>query len=100
MLWRFSDFKNLTLSTLSWLAKVDCHITVVTGTAYPYQKELNDFLNENNMHISHKVGLSAQEMKEELLETDLAIVPASGILFEAVAVGCSYYFRLLYAKPV
>ncbi len=83
-----SDAKNLTAMVLSWLPSKGYSVTVVLGNAYNHQDELNNVLEERqDLEIVVKSSLSAIEMRNELEQSDLAIVPASGILFEVISIG-------------
>ena len=84
-----SDPKNLTQIVLQVVIKF-AHfkkIIVVTGEAY---SETNSFkqLIASNPRIDQRYSLNEQQMLGTMLESDLAIVPASGILFEILATGC------------
>lgn len=82
-----SDFKNLTAKVLSWLPSKHYHVTVVLGDAYNHQEALNKVIKERqDLEIIVKNSLSAKEMELELEHADLAIVPASGILFEVISI--------------
>lgn len=83
-----SDSKNLTAKILSWLPSEKYKVTLVLGNAYSHRDELNKVIEENqDLDIFVKISLSAKEMKNELEQADLAIVPASGILFEVISTG-------------
>jgi len=81
-----SPAKNLTAKVLSWLPSNDYSVTVVLGNTASHQDLLNKVIEERrDLEIILKDSLSAKEMKLELEKTDLAIVPASGILFEVIS---------------
>lgn len=83
-----SDFKNLTAKVLSWLPSENYIVTLVLGNAYSHQDELNKVIEEReDLEIIVKKSLNTKEMRNELEQTDLAIVPASGILFEVISTG-------------
>ncbi|WP_428236149.1 UDP-2,4-diacetamido-2,4,6-trideoxy-beta-L-altropyranose hydrolase [Gracilimonas sp.] len=83
-----SDSKNLTAKVLSWLPLENYTVTLVLGNAYPHRDELNTVIEERkDLEIVVKNSLSAKEMSNELEQADLAIVPASGILFEVISTG-------------
>ncbi len=83
-----SDSKNLTAKVLSWLPAENYIVTLVLGNAYPHQEELNKVIGEReDLEIVVKNSLSAKEMRNELEDADLAVVPASGILFEVISTG-------------
>jgi len=80
-----SDFKNLTEQTLS--AATPFHefstIIAVTGSAYANLDSLEKAISRDK-RIIHYHGLEETEMLNVLKQADLAIVPASGILFEVL----------------
>jgi UDP-2,4-diacetamido-2,4,6-trideoxy-beta-L-altropyranose hydrolase len=81
-----SDSKNLTAKILSWIPSKDYSVTVVLGNAYSHQDKLAETIEERpDLEISVKTSLSAKEMRHELEKADLAVVPASGILFEVIS---------------
>lgn len=83
-----SDVKNLTVKILSWLPSKGYSVTVVLGNAYNHQDELNNVIEERqDLEIVVKSSLSAKKMRNKLIQADLAIVPASGILFEVISIG-------------
>ncbi|WP_421775362.1 UDP-2,4-diacetamido-2,4,6-trideoxy-beta-L-altropyranose hydrolase [Gracilimonas sp.] len=83
-----SDIKNQTAKILSWLPSKDYSITAVLGNAYMHKDILNKVIEKRtDLEIFVKDSLSDKEMRQELEQADLAIVPASGILFEVVATG-------------
>ena len=82
-----SDFKNLTAKVLSWLPSEKFKVTLVLGNAYSHRDELNKVIEESQgLEIFVKNSLSAKEMRNELEQADLAIVPASGIALEALSI--------------
>ena len=83
-----SDSRNLTAKVLSWLPSGKHKVTLVLGNAYSHRDELNKVIEESrDLDIFVKTSLSAKEMKDELEQADLAVVPASGILFEVISIG-------------
>lgn len=83
-----SDSKNLTQKILSWLPDEDYIITIVIGNAYQHIDTLLEEVKKKiKVAINIKCSLSAEEMKAELEISELAIVPASGILFEVISIG-------------
>lgn len=83
-----SDFKNRTKTVLDVIDQENVNLTVVLGPSFPYQNEI-EALVQQRKHPDDRIlsSLSAKEMKSEMAKSDLVIVPASGILFEAIAVG-------------
>ena len=59
-------------------------IVVITGVAYKHINSLNKTINSDN-RIIHRSNLSAFEMRDEMIASDLAIAPGSGILYELMA---------------
>jgi len=84
-----SDYRNLTESTLQViLSNVNFKkIIVVTGSAHFCSDVLNLLIN-NDSRIVHYNSVDEKQMLSIMLESDLAIVPASGILLEVIAAGC------------
>lgn len=84
-----SDFKNLTYHTLKVAVKFTEFekIIVVTGSLYKISEEFS-LLIKSDKRIDHRQILNENLMLHTMLEADLAIVPASGILFEVLAAGC------------
>ncbi|MFH1119633.1 MAG: UDP-2,4-diacetamido-2,4,6-trideoxy-beta-L-altropyranose hydrolase [Bacteroidota bacterium] len=84
-----SDSRNLTERTLQVVLRFQqfIKIYVVTGSAFVPGDELGRLL-DSDPRIEHRQALTEQKMLETMLDSDLAIVPSSGILFEALASGC------------
>jgi UDP-2,4-diacetamido-2,4,6-trideoxy-beta-L-altropyranose hydrolase len=84
-----SDIKNLTESTLSIVStfKEFKQIIVITGASYPYSKTLHRLIKKDKK-ILHYHAVEDSELLHLMLKADLAIVPASGILFETLSTGC------------
>lgn len=84
-----SDSKNLTQLVVDVLKKDKRfeHILIVTGAAYAHLNELEQAIkNDSRCKLSH--AITSEEICELMQKAQLAIVPASGILQEAIAVGC------------
>ena len=64
------------------------NINIVIGNAYAHEKELREKLKTSGHQntIIHS-DLGAEEMIEIMTSSDMAIVPASSILFEAIKIG-------------
>jgi UDP-2,4-diacetamido-2,4,6-trideoxy-beta-L-altropyranose hydrolase len=81
-----SDPKALTLVVVKEL--IDSgqfgHIVVVTGTGFQQQDELRELI-AGKPFIESYSGLSENEMIDQMLRCSLAVVPSSGMLFEALA---------------
>lgn len=87
-----SDFRNLTVQTLRTVLDFEQFrkITIIAGSAYKYQGSLERMLRLNagtEKEIRHYYAVNEQQMLSLMLETDVAIVPSSGILFETLAAG-------------
>ena len=84
-----ADPQNFTLKTLEFLlSKTNIsNIVVVTGSAY-LEKDLIDSIVLKSNRTIHLSSLNELEMMEVFKGANLAIVPSSGILFEALATGC------------
>lgn len=83
-----SDFKNLTVQTLAAVLEFEeiKKIVVVTGAAYRHQKEL-DILGSTSERVWIYDNVNAAKMAELISQSDIAVVPSSGVLMEALAVG-------------
>lgn len=82
-----ADHQNLTVSVLRQLLNFAAieQILVITGMAYSHQNELNEVIKLNFQKITQIHAASERQMLDGFLSIQLAIVPASGILFEAIA---------------
>jgi UDP-2,4-diacetamido-2,4,6-trideoxy-beta-L-altropyranose hydrolase len=69
---KFSEFKK---------------IIIVTGAGYLFKDELESFIKSDS-RIEHYHSIDSKKMCELMSGSDLAIVPSSGILLEALACGC------------
>lgn len=84
-----SDPCGLTIQTIRVVTKFDSFrkIIVITGSAFNETLELDQLLRSDN-RIDHRRKLNEMQMLDSMLEAGLAIVPASGILYEALSAGC------------
>ncbi|MCK9412238.1 MAG: UDP-2,4-diacetamido-2,4,6-trideoxy-beta-L-altropyranose hydrolase [Prolixibacteraceae bacterium] len=84
-----SDYNNLTINTLRSALEFKAFkkIIVVTGASYQISDEFKKLL-KTDYRIDHRHTLNEKQMLNTMLEAELAIVPSSGILFEALAAGC------------
>jgi UDP-2,4-diacetamido-2,4,6-trideoxy-beta-L-altropyranose hydrolase len=84
-----SDYKNLTAKTLRLLSGLSSlkKINVITGSAFNCTDSI-DLLMRKDKRISHYISADEHLLLSIMMDSDLAIVPASGILFEALAAGC------------
>jgi spore coat polysaccharide biosynthesis predicted glycosyltransferase SpsG/RimJ/RimL family protein N-acetyltransferase len=83
-----SDPKNLTQNALEVALGFQQFkkIIVVTGGAYNMSEDFQFLLKKPRIEYHH--NLNDISMMAVLMEAELAIVPASGILFEAIAAEC------------
>ena len=84
-----ADYLNLTEQTLKTVSGISHfkRIVVVTGPSYDNKESLEKIVESDN-RIQYYHDLNGKEMLQRMLDAELAIVPASGILFEALSVGC------------
>lgn len=80
-----SDIKNLTKQALSQGLEYSFFnkISVVTGASYHKEDSLEDLLKDPRVH--HFSNIAENEMANLLYNAHIAIVPSSGMLYEAVA---------------
>lgn len=85
-----SDIKNITSRCLSALVEINKFnkIIVVLGTSFQNPEEVINILDGRD-HIELYQGVDEKKMYELLKISDLAIVPASGVLLEAISAGCA-----------
>ncbi len=85
-----ADPLNLSLKTLEILSSFSKFekCTVVTGAAYRFQSELEDFIQNSEQYIEHFHAIDAATMHALLCQSALAIVPSSSIIYEAMATNC------------
>jgi UDP-2,4-diacetamido-2,4,6-trideoxy-beta-L-altropyranose hydrolase len=81
-----ADKLNLTERALKVAAKFETFkkINVVTGPAYEYADSLMAIML-NDSRFNHYIDVTDEQMKNLMLESDIAILPTSGLLFEAIA---------------
>ncbi|MGF1637084.1 MAG: UDP-2,4-diacetamido-2,4,6-trideoxy-beta-L-altropyranose hydrolase [Cyclobacteriaceae bacterium] len=84
-----ADMHDFTGKALSAALKLDCFdkINVVIGPSYAYEKSLNEFCESCNRQVRVFKDISSIKMLEVMQQSGLAIVPASSVLFEALAAG-------------
>lgn len=84
-----ADMNNLTESVLKQVLNFTefTKIIVVTGSAYIHKDKLN-LLTSSDTRIEHLHSVDSKKMCKLMSGSDLAIVPSSGILLEALACGC------------
>lgn len=83
------DFKDLTRQTLQTVLAANRFkkITVVTGPAYSFSETLAPLIS-NSPLVKHYHSISEEDMLLNMMDADVAIVPASGIVYEALCAGC------------
>lgn len=81
-----ADSNNLTISTLNTILDDQrfSSIAVITGRAYAHKYEVDQIARKNGRIIHHH-NISDDQMINLFLNAHLAIIPASGILFEVIA---------------
>lgn len=84
-----SDPKNLTQSVIeiALIFQKFKKIIAVTGQAYQVTEGFRRLIT-SDARIEHRHALGEEQMLETMLEADLAIVPASGILLEVFCCNC------------
>lgn len=85
-----ADFNNYTLRILTSIAPFASYfkkIYVVTGRAYLYLDQLHAQL-EGSDQIEHHHDINEETLIFLMRQAQLVIVPASGILLEAIAIKC------------
>jgi UDP-2,4-diacetamido-2,4,6-trideoxy-beta-L-altropyranose hydrolase len=82
-----SDPTNLTKKVLEYLGRSSLFlkITVVLGPSYAHKESLVAFANKD--HVTIMEALDEGAMLQAMLSTSIAVVPASGIVMEAIAAG-------------
>ena len=85
-----ADPKNLTQKALEIIinASMFKRVLVITGLAYKFEASLQILINAHT-GIEHYKAVNDSEMLALMLQANLAIVPASGILFETMVTGCT-----------
>ncbi|HEY4323083.1 MAG TPA: UDP-2,4-diacetamido-2,4,6-trideoxy-beta-L-altropyranose hydrolase [Mucilaginibacter sp.] len=85
-----SDIKNITQTTVDILKK-DTRlkkIIIVVGAGYNYFDLLKESVEDDaRFYLYHSID--SEKMAELISESQLAIVPSSGILLEVLAIGCN-----------
>lgn len=83
-----SDVKNLTKIAAEAALNYEPikKIMIVTGSAYKHQETLIPMIKKHEK-IEYHHAVDEHEMADLMIESDTAIVPSSGILFEVLAAG-------------
>lgn len=86
-----SDTKNLTKRVLSFLftKKRFKKYYVATGVSYAHYDDLKLYISKAGHSVNLYNNISAEEMAEIMKSCSVAIVPASGIMLEAMSMGLS-----------
>jgi UDP-2,4-diacetamido-2,4,6-trideoxy-beta-L-altropyranose hydrolase len=81
-----SDSLNLTEKILNIVINHQQYkvIHVITGASYNHYESLQKLIKKDN-RIIYSQNLNENQMMEVMMDCELAIVPSSGILFEAIA---------------
>jgi UDP-2,4-diacetamido-2,4,6-trideoxy-beta-L-altropyranose hydrolase len=84
-----SDIQNLTKKALQVVLdfKMFKQIHVITGESFMHLDTVEELV-KNASKAQHHHNISAERVAQLLSESDLAVVPASGVLFEALSSGC------------
>lgn len=84
-----SDEQNLTDQVLevAYRSEKFNDITIVTGASYLHEDELAEKVLKMDK-VSYFQSLGEQQMADTMAKAEYAIVPSSGILYEALAAGC------------
>src|SRR5690606_27878074 len=82
-----ADPFNLTMQTLEVLLDSNSfkRIIIVVGDLFDQLEKLIELARTGTVEILQ--GLNAKEMKDLMEASDLAVLPSSGVLFEALSVG-------------
>lgn len=86
-----SDAKNLTEQTLKTVLDFEEFekIGIIAGSSYNHEESLLERIHTlPGRDVTYHRSLDEEGVLEQMLKADVAIVPASGILYEAVAAGC------------
>jgi len=86
-----SDIQNITYRALQLLAEkqqIFSRINIVIGPSYPYLDKLKDLISALTFEVYLYNVLDENEMCDLFLSSEYALVPSSGVLFEALACGC------------
>ena len=83
-----SDSKNLTKIAAEAALNFDPYqkIIIITGSAYEHQETLFPLIKKHE-NVEYHHAVNEHEMVRLMTESDTAIVPSSGILFEVLATG-------------
>jgi UDP-2,4-diacetamido-2,4,6-trideoxy-beta-L-altropyranose hydrolase len=83
------DSKNFTENVLKIVLSFSAFkkIIVVTGSGYLHEESLKKLV-QTDSRIEYYNSIPAKKMCKLMADSDLAIVPSSGILLEALACGC------------
>lgn len=91
-----ADINNITGKILDVVAEMEgiARINVIIGDAYSHKQEVEAYYNNKDI-VKFYSAISAEQMASLLNETDIAVLPASSVLWEAlfmkVSVVYGYY---------
>jgi UDP-2,4-diacetamido-2,4,6-trideoxy-beta-L-altropyranose hydrolase len=90
-----ADYLNLTLKILNTIITYPfSRIIVITGAAYDFSESLKKNIH-SDPRIEHHHSVLEDELLELMLNTDLAVIPSSGILLEMMTTSariiCGFY---------
>jgi UDP-2,4-diacetamido-2,4,6-trideoxy-beta-L-altropyranose hydrolase len=86
-----SDYQNITYKSLLTINKLSfsfSSIDIIVGHSYLHLDELNSLINTLKLNVFIHNSLNEAEMCEIFQKNEYALVPSSGVLFEALACGC------------
>lgn len=91
------DVYNLTCKTLVALENYinSYQVEIIVGDGYKHKEELNELARKHNNYTVH-FALDAQSMAATMRRADIAFLPASSVLWEAIFCGC----RIIYGYYV
>lgn len=91
-----ADRHNLTLKTLKKIIEFRdfSQINIVVGSQYLFKNELTEYLRLKALTSKAKVfsSIGPEKIKDLIIESDFAIVPASSILLEVIALKRPFVF--------
>jgi UDP-2,4-diacetamido-2,4,6-trideoxy-beta-L-altropyranose hydrolase len=82
-----SDYENITSQIVECMPPHRFQVVIVTGSVYLFDTELREIIERkrSELDVILKNSLTAKEMRNEMQNADLAILPSSGILLEALS---------------
>ncbi len=85
-----ADPFNLSLKALELLSSFSNfkRIVIVTGSAFTFLLDIEEFIRNSDQSIEHYHAVDATKMCQLMSQSELAIVPSSSIIYEAMAANC------------